>query len=175
MISWTSLWWDIHAQKFAITLTFECHRTGCLISNWYEGITTLRPMQYGRLLQMLFSTAFSSMKMSEFHYNVSLGPISKGSINTIPALIHMMAWHRPGNKPLAEPMMVGLLAHICVTQLQRVNIQSRAFNISRDLENYKTYFCSENEVQLCINIGRIPWTIYQNKLHCKRKYTLKYT
>ena len=31
-----------------------------------------------------------------------------------------MAWHRPGNKPLFEPMMVILSTHICVTRPQRV-------------------------------------------------------
>ena len=32
-----------------------------------------------------------------------------------------MAWHRPGDKPLFEPMMVSLLTHICVTRPQWVN------------------------------------------------------
>ena len=32
-----------------------------------------------------------------------------------------MAWHRPGDKPLSEPMMVSLLTHICVTGPQWVN------------------------------------------------------
>ena len=32
-----------------------------------------------------------------------------------------MAWRRPGDKPLSEPMMVRLLTHICVTQPQWVN------------------------------------------------------
>ena len=32
-----------------------------------------------------------------------------------------MAWRRPGDKPLSEPMMVSLLRHICVTQPQWVN------------------------------------------------------
>ena len=31
-----------------------------------------------------------------------------------------MAWRRPGNKPLSEPMMVILLTHICVTRPQWV-------------------------------------------------------
>ena len=31
-----------------------------------------------------------------------------------------MAWRRPGDKPLSEPMMVSLLTHICVTRPQRV-------------------------------------------------------
>ena len=34
-----------------------------------------------------------------------------------------MAWRRPGDKPLSEPMMVSLLTHICVTRPQRVKIR----------------------------------------------------
>ena len=33
----------------------------------------------------------------------------------------IMAWHRPGDKPSSESMMVSLLAHICVTQRQWIN------------------------------------------------------
>ena len=32
-----------------------------------------------------------------------------------------MAWRRPGDKPLSEPMMVSLMTHICVTRPQWVN------------------------------------------------------
>ena len=32
-----------------------------------------------------------------------------------------MAWRRPGDKPLSEPMMASLLTHICVTRPQWVN------------------------------------------------------
>ena len=41
-------------------------------------------------------------------------------INNIPALIQTMAWYRPGNKQLSEPMLVSLLTHICVTRPQWV-------------------------------------------------------
>ena len=33
-------------------------------------------------------------------------------INSIPALVQIMAWRRPGDKPLSEPMMVSLLTHM---------------------------------------------------------------
>ena len=46
--------------------------------------------------------------------------VPKGPINNIPALVQIMAWHLPGNKPLSEPMMVSLLMHIFVTQPQWV-------------------------------------------------------
>ena len=35
-----------------------------------------------------------------------------------------MAWRRPGDKPLSEPMMVSLLTHICVTRPQWVKYLS---------------------------------------------------
>ena len=47
---------------------------------------------------------------------ISLKFIPKGPINNIPALVQIMAWHRPGDKPLSEPMMIISLTHICVTR-----------------------------------------------------------
>ena len=44
--------------------------------------------------------------------------VPKGLISNIPALVQIMAWRRPGVKPLSEPMMVNLLTHICVTRPQ---------------------------------------------------------
>ena len=43
---------------------------------------------------------------------ISLKFVPKGPINNIPALVQIMAWRRPGNKPLSEPMLVSLLTHI---------------------------------------------------------------
>ena len=42
---------------------------------------------------------------------ISLKFVPKGPINNIPALVQIMAWRRPGNKPLSEPIMVSLLMH----------------------------------------------------------------
>ena len=47
--------------------------------------------------------------------------IPKVRINNIPALDQIMAWRRPGDKPLCEPMMGNSLTHICVTRPQWVN------------------------------------------------------
>ena len=47
--------------------------------------------------------------------------VSKGPISNIPALVQIMTWRRPGNKPLSEPMLVRLPTHIYVTQPQWVN------------------------------------------------------
>ena len=37
---------------------------------------------------------------------ISLKFIPKGPINSIPALVQIMAWRRPDDKPLSKPMMV---------------------------------------------------------------------
>ena len=73
-------------------------------------------------LQTTYSNAFSWMKMYEFPIKISLKFVPKGSINNIPALVQIMAWRWPGDKPLSEAMMVRLLMHICVIQPQWVNI-----------------------------------------------------
>ena len=64
----------------------------------------------------LNETVWISLKML-LHF------IPKGPINIIPALVQTMAWRRPGDKPLFEPMMISLLTHICVTRPQWVNLQ----------------------------------------------------
>ena len=50
--------------------------------------------------------------------NISLKFVPKDPINNISALVLIMAWCRPGDKTLSEPMMVSLLRHICVTRPQ---------------------------------------------------------
>ena len=53
--------------------------------------------------------------------NISLKFVPRVPINNIPTLVQVMAWRRPGDKPLSEPMMVRLPTHICVTRPQWVN------------------------------------------------------
>ena len=43
---------------------------------------------------------------------ISLKFVPEGPINNIPALVQIMAWRRPGDKPLSEPMMVRLLTYM---------------------------------------------------------------
>ena len=81
----------------------------------------LRPRQNGRhfaddVFKCIFlnENVWISLKMS-------LKFVRKGLINNIPSLVQIMAWRRPGDKPLSEPMMVSLLTHICVTLPRWVN------------------------------------------------------
>ena len=49
---------------------------------------------------------------------ISLKFVLRGPINNIPALVQIMAWRWPGDKPLSEPIMVSLLTHICASRPQ---------------------------------------------------------
>ena len=83
---------------------------------------TLRPRQNGR------NFADDTFKYIFLNENVIISAkiplkfVPKGPINSIPALVQIMAWRRSGDKPLSEPMMVRLPTHICVTRPQWVNI-----------------------------------------------------
>ena len=83
---------------------------------------TLRPRQNGRHFA---DDTFKCIFMNEnvrISINISLKFVPTGLINNIQALVQIMAWRRPGDKPLSEPMMVNLLTHTCVTRPQWVNI-----------------------------------------------------
>ena len=56
--------------------------------------------------------------------SIALKFVPKVRLNNIPALVQIMAWRRPGDKPLSEPMMGSLLTHICVTRPQWVKTSS---------------------------------------------------
>ena len=79
---------------------------------------TLRPRQNGRhFADDTFSRIFVNENVT-ISIKFSLQFVPKGPINNIPALVQIMAWRRPGDKPLSGPMMVRLPTHICVTQPQ---------------------------------------------------------
>ena len=84
-------------------------------------LNTLRPRQNGRhFADDIFKRIFLNENVW-IPIKISLKFVPKGPINSIPALVQMMVWRRPGAKPLSEPMMVSLLTHICVTRPQWVN------------------------------------------------------
>ena len=82
---------------------------------------TLRPRQNGRhFADDVFKCNFLN-ENAWIPIKISLKFVPEGSINNIPALVQIMAWRRPGDKPLFEPMLVRIPTHICVTRHQWVN------------------------------------------------------
>ena len=89
----------------------------CLTANT-DLVKTLRPRQNGRQFpDLIFKWIFLNENVW-IVIKVSLKFVSNGLMNNIPALVQIMAWRRPGDKPLSKPMMVNLRTHICVTQTQ---------------------------------------------------------
>ena len=79
---------------------------------------TLRPRQNGHhFVDDIFNRIFVNENVI-ISIKFSLKFVPKGPINNIPALVQIMAWRRPGNKPLSEAVMVSLLTHICVPRPQ---------------------------------------------------------
>ena len=91
-------------------------------------LNTLRPRRNGRRFA---DDTFKRIFLNEnvrISIKVSLKFVPKGPINNNPSLVLIMAWRRPGAKPLSEPMLVRSLMHICVTRPQWVKILPGSVN-----------------------------------------------
>ena len=108
-------------------------------------LNTLRPRQNGRhFADDIFKCIFLNENVS-VAIKISLKFVPKGPINNILALVQIMAWRRPGDKPLSEPMMVSLPTHICVTRPQWVNtfrLRQKSHQFSDNI--FKLIFWNEN-------------------------------
>ena len=111
-------------------------------SGWYiarinfrcKSINTLRPRQDGRhfpddIFNWIFlnENVWISMKKNLLKF------VPKGPIDKIPAWFQIMAWRRPGDKPLSEAMLVSLLTHKCVIRPQwvKINYDKMVLNFHR--------------------------------------------
>ena len=133
-----------------------CHWCPCVTKEICSGVTqpgwvnTLRPRQNGRhFADDIFKLIFVNENIW-IPIKISLKFVPKGSINNIPALVQIMAWRRPGDKPLSEPMMVSLTTHICVTRPQWVNI-----GLSRILHHWHT--SGKYKMKMQMSIHKCRW------------------
>ena len=101
--------------------------------NW-SVFNTLRQRKNGQhLTDNIFKCIFFNENVSVL-IKISLKFVPKGPINNIPALVQIMAWRHPGNKPSSLPMMLvnwlvyvslglnelthwGRVTHICISKL----------------------------------------------------------
>ena len=83
-------------------------------------LNILRPRQNGRHFpDDIFKCIFFSENVWT-SFKISLRFVPNGPINNIPSLVQIMAWRRPGAKPLSEPMLISSPTYICVTRPQWV-------------------------------------------------------
>ena len=96
-------------------------------------LNTWRLRQNGHHFPEDISNAFSWMKMHEFRVRLHWSLFPRAQLTIFQHLVQIMAWRRPDDKTLSEPMMVSLLTHICVTRPQWVkpynHIYAQLFSI----------------------------------------------
>ena len=84
---------------------YDTHVVVCCIINGMF-VNTLRLWQNGRHFpDDIFKCIFFNENLW-ISLKISLKFVPKVWMDNIPALVQIMAWHRPGDKPLSEPMMV---------------------------------------------------------------------
>ena len=143
-LSWVSLRFNDESQGNGLSQGSSCPcnpwETHLILS--IIQINTLRPRQHGRHFP---DDSFKWIFLNEnvwISIEVSLKFIPNGPINNITALVQIMAWRRPGDKPLSEPMMVNLPTHICITQPQWVNSSPLGQNGRHfGSQHIQTHFC----------------------------------
>ena len=94
--------------------------TACGSSQADVCINTSRPRQNCRqFTDDIFKCIFLNENIW-ISFEISLKFFPEVRTNNIPALVQIMAWRLPGDKPLSEPMMVSSLTHIYAIRPQRV-------------------------------------------------------
>ena len=139
----TVYWNRAISMRCLSCLTATIHTIAC-------SIDTLRPRQNGRhFADDIFKCIFLN-ENAWISPMISLKFVPKVRINNIPALVQIMAWRLPGDKPLSEPMMVNLLTHICVTRRQWVKAETKwpAFCTWRFRTNFPQwkFWCFDSNV-----------------------------
>ena len=131
------------------------------VLSWHVSpLNTFRPRQNGHhFIDDIFKCIFLK-ENARLSFKISPKSVPKVRITNIPALVQIMAWRRPGDKPLYEPMMVSLLTHICVTRPHWINSW-------RPCDAYIRQIMALSSVQVKVfpqfRVQRIP---YQTLIYC---------
>ena len=89
-------------------------------------------------------------------------------------LFQIMAWRRPGNKPLSEAILVSLLTHKCFTRPQWVNV----YCVLNDIVYHRwTALWNASYREGCIVYRILLWLdhIVAPLLHCEHNITMYFT
>ena len=92
-------------------------------------INTLRLKQNGcHFADNNFKCILFNEKIS-ISIKISLKLVCKDPIDNIPALVQIMAWCRPGDKPLSEPVMVSYFTDTYVRHSASMSLHIEAWTI----------------------------------------------
>ena len=126
-------------------------------------LNTLRPRQNGRhLADVIFKCIFLNENIW-ISIKISLKFVPNGPIDNMAALVQIMAWRRPDDKPLSEPMMVSVLTHIYLTRPQWVYSPSLHHQGGMP-------FLSQHLVYSSIHLIRICMQMYCMQMYANLRY-----
>ena len=120
MLDWLPVNTHPHLRR---QLLFHTNPSAGKVERWWIPLRyiwrdTLAPLGHPFTLNTLRQRQNGRHFADDIFKCIFLNFVPRGPINNIPSLVQIMAWRRPGDKPLSEPMMVCLLTHLCVTRLQ---------------------------------------------------------
>ena len=102
----------------------------CIIFYYILGISasfnTLRPRQNGRHFPDDIFKCISLDENAWISIKFSLTFLPKSPINNIPSLVQITAWHRSGDKPLFEPIVLSFLRIYTSLGLNELSIISKS-------------------------------------------------
>ena len=89
--------------------------------------------------------------------NISLNFVPRGPINNIPTLVQVMAWRRPGDKPLSEPMMVSLPTHICVYRRIYASLGINELTVLHSWLRARLWYLQMSSQWRCCSLAQSHW------------------
>ena len=93
-------------MSFSVHLNMKYGERRCMGPISWTNINTLGPRQNGRhFANDIFKWIFLNENVW-ISIKISMKFVPGGPNNNFPALVRIMAWRRPGDKPLSEPMIV---------------------------------------------------------------------
>ena len=143
--------------NFVKMSTYPCRWKDGWFNHNKTKLNSLTPRQNGRQFPDDIFKCIFLIENVMISTKILLMFVPKGSINNIPTLVQIMAWRRPGDKPLSGPMMVRLPTHICVTRPQWVN---NIVYIFHGIYSLGSTACASQENQRRSASGKCvwPWT-----------------
>ena len=106
------------------TESLECWQRPWTFASWQTSVFNVHitPHTLTNRGRDKMAAILQTVPSSSFFYMTFLKFVAKGPIDNNPALVKIMAWRRPGDKPLSEPMMVIFLTYICITRPQWIEL-----------------------------------------------------
>ena len=146
-ILWSSLWSSVLNNVYFVQLPITHDHS--------VKINTLGPRQNGRHFPDKTAKCIFLNENARISITISLKFVSSDPMNNIPALVQIMDWRCPGDKPLSEPMMVSVLMHLCITRPQWVKKNAIRTNVFDNFLLSVLFVVPSVEISLLLQLWRV--------------------